>query len=678
VKPVSRGIDRIETIFDEGTLVANAGLLLVATVSTRLGLEALIDSTVHLVGRVGGARPGRKILTLVHAIAAGAVHIDHADMLRAGGSERVVGHAVMAPSTLGTFLRGFTFGHLRQLDRVISEAIGRAWAAGAGPDEGRLVIDLDSTVAEVHGYQKQGAGYGYTRQLGYHPILATRADTGEILHARMRKGSANTARGTKRFIEELVARLRRAGASGELVMRFDSGFWSNATIETLGRLDVRYTMAVRTGNKAVAAAIAGITETAWVDIDYTPDGKAQVAECDYTSGRGRHTVTRRLIVRRTRLTNNAQARLWPDWRHHAFLTDQTDDAVSVDAFHRHHATVELAIRDLKEGAGLEHVPSGHFFANGAWLACAVLAHNLIRWTAHLGGVTPRNQLVVARTIRTRLIAAPRPARQPSRNPHPPTPHPLAMGRDLHPHADHPPPAANGARLTPARRDRRPRRRPPRRCQLARPPRPLLPRAPPGRAQATIHPRSRLPQRQPPNQQAVGGSRLRRSRRVRLLLSSPFWQVRCGAGSCEDGRIRPHDGPWIVKQIARSRPLVTVAIGSRPPAAALKTLDCRIAADRPLGCQMTTSRLGPAESGALMYEPDRLATSPKDRRTTKCQSPTGAESRHGSSASTPCIRMTLLPSYDDPGTRSSSLGSASSISGFMSSRLHRSLAFSCMS
>lgn len=406
MKPVSRGIDRIETIFDEGTLVANAGLLLVATVTARLGLEALIDATVRLGGRVGGARPGAKVLTLVHAIAAGASHIDHANLLRAGSTGRVLGHRVMAPSTLGTFLRAFTFGHLRQLDKVIGEAVARAWALGAGPGDRRLVIDLDSTVAEVHGYQKQGAAYGYTHQLGYHPILATRAETGEILHARMRKGSANTARGVVRFIEELVARIRRAGAAGELVMRFDSGFWSGATIEALGRLDVRYTMAVRTGNKAVAAAIAGIDDAAWVDIAYTPDGQAQVAECDYTSGRGRHAVTRRLIVRRTRLTERAQARLWPDWRHHAFLTDLTGTAIELDAFHRHHATVELAIRDLKEGAGLEHIPSGHFFANGAWLACAVLAHNLIRWTAHLGGIEPRDRLVVARTIRTRLIAAP--------------------------------------------------------------------------------------------------------------------------------------------------------------------------------------------------------------------------------------------------------------------------------
>ena len=274
----------------------------------------------------------------------------------------------------------------------------RAWGLGAGPGVERLVVDVDSTIAEVVGKHKQGAGYGYTKRLGYHPILATRADTGEVLHARMRKGQANTQRGAKRFVEEVVARVRRAGATGEIVCRFDSGFWSGDTIATLGRLGVRYTMAVRTGNTAIARAIAGIDDTAWVDIDYTPDGRAQVGECAYKG--------RRLVVRRTRLTDMTQAALWPDWRHHAFLTDLDGDAVTLDAFHRHHAVVELAIRDLKEGSGLEHCPSGKFFANAAWLACAVLAHNLIRWSVHLGDVTPPDQLTVARTIRTRLIALP--------------------------------------------------------------------------------------------------------------------------------------------------------------------------------------------------------------------------------------------------------------------------------
>jgi hypothetical protein len=406
VTRVSHALDRIEATFDDPNLVANAGLLLVATLSERLGLEALIDTTVRLDGRIGGARPGRKVLTLTHALCAGGSHIDHADMLRAGTTAGVLGHRVMAPSTIGTFLRSFTFGHCRQMEAVIGHALERAWSAGAGPGVTPLVIDIDSTICEVDGNTKQGTGFGYTHVLGYHPLLATRADTGEVLHARMRKGSANTQRGAVRFIDELIARVRRAGAAGSLTVRVDSGFWSNDTITALNRLDVRYTMAVRCGTKGIADAIAAIDETAWRDIDYTPDGQAQVADCAYTTGNGRHAVTRRLVVRRTRLTGRAQQRLWPDWRHHAFLTDLDADTIDVDKFHRHHAVVELAIRDLKEGVGLEHVPSGSFHANSVWLQCAVLAHNLIRWTTIIGNARVDDQLIVARTIRTRLLALP--------------------------------------------------------------------------------------------------------------------------------------------------------------------------------------------------------------------------------------------------------------------------------
>ncbi len=393
---VSHAVDGIRVSFDDPHLVANAGLLLVTTLALRLELEALVNTMVRLPGRVGGSRPGRKVMTVVHAIVAGGSHIDHADLLRCGGTEKVLAFRVMAPSTVGSFLRAFTFGHVRQLEAVVGEMLRRAWSVGAGPGPARLVIDVDSTVCEVEGRQKQGAAYGYTKVLGYHPILATRADTGEVLHARMRKGSANTARGARRFIDELVARVRRAGATGEIIMRFDSGFWSNDTIADLRRLDVRYTMAVRTSTPVIAAIIAAIAEDEWVEIDYTPDGAAQVAACDYKG--------RRLIVRRTRLTGR-QAKLWPDWRHFGFLTDLAGTAVEVDAFHRQHAVVELAIRDLKEGAGMQHVPSGNFSANSAWLQCAVLAHNLIRWTASIG-IAPDGHATVARTVRTRLIAVP--------------------------------------------------------------------------------------------------------------------------------------------------------------------------------------------------------------------------------------------------------------------------------
>jgi hypothetical protein len=393
----------LEVTFDDESLVANAGLLLPATLMVRLGLESLVNSAVRLVGRVGGARPGRKILTLVATILAGGTHIDHADVLRAGASQRVLPFRVMAPSTLGTFLRSFTFGHVRQLDRVIGETIRRAWNVGAGPGDAPVTVDLDSTICEVHGKQKQGAAYGYTRVLGYHPILATRAETGEILHARLRKGSS--LRGNNRFVEELVARLRRVGATGPLTVRADSGFWSYKLIDTLTRLGVGWSITVNL-NPQIKAAIASIGEHAWTPIVYSEAGEAGVAETTYVTGRGDQRRELRLVVRRSRLIDPTQAQLWPDWRYHAFITSLDTSTVDVDAFHRDHATVELAIRDLKEGAGLDHCPSGKFFANAAWLACAVLAHNLWRWTARIGDVHDHEQLTVARTMRTRLVALP--------------------------------------------------------------------------------------------------------------------------------------------------------------------------------------------------------------------------------------------------------------------------------
>ena len=392
----SRRIDRLEPIFDHDGIVANAGLILPATLMARLGLEALIDQWV----RTGSSRPGRKILTLVAAMIAGATHIDHVNILRAGATQAVLPFRVMAPSTVGTFLRSFTFGHVRQLDAVCSRVLSRAWAAGAGPGDRRLVIDLDSTICRVHGKQKQAAGYGYTRVLGYHPLLATRADTGEVVFARMRRGSANTARGVDRFVDELFAVLNRAGATGPRIVRADSGFWSWKMIDRLNTHQIGWSITVRL-HQPMRAAIAGIDDDTWVDIDYTLGGQAQVAETLYTTGKGRRQRQVRLIVRRTRLTDTAQAMLWPDWRHHAFITsDHHVGMVEADRFHREHAVVELAIRDMKEGAGLEHIPSGHFHANAAWLACSVLAHNLGTWTSVLAG----QPAVTHRTRRTRLIA----------------------------------------------------------------------------------------------------------------------------------------------------------------------------------------------------------------------------------------------------------------------------------
>jgi Transposase DDE domain group 1 len=222
-KPV--GLDGVQVVFDDRRVVADAGVMLVATLAGRLGLVALAQQLVRLRReRPGAANAGRKVMALVYAMVLGADSIDDTGVLRAGRTRRLLGGWIPAPSTLGTFLRAFTFGHVRQLDALLGRSIERAWKAGAGPGDGRLVIDVDSFVGEVCGRLKQGAAYGYTKLLGYHPILATRADTREALHIRLRRGSANTQKGILRFCDELIARVNRAGASGVKLLRADSGF----------------------------------------------------------------------------------------------------------------------------------------------------------------------------------------------------------------------------------------------------------------------------------------------------------------------------------------------------------------------------------------------------------------------------------------------------------------------
>ena len=386
--------DAARVVFDDERVVANAGVVLPAVLAGRLGIEALVDQTVDLGLRAGAANPGRKVMTLVSAMALGADCFDDCDVLRSGQTRAVLGHGVAAPSTLGTFLRAFTFGHVRQLDRVLAESLSRAWAAGAGPGGERLIVDVDSFLGEVYGYDKQGAGYGYTHTRGYHPIVATRSGTGEVLHIRARKGSANTSRGALRFVEELIPRVGRAGATGPKLLRADSGFWNKKIMARLERAGWLYSIGVRQ-QKHIKAAITEIAEEDWLTLtDYPEGGEAQIAQT--MLGR------QRLIVRRTRLIG-AQAELWPDWRHFAFLTNRTDPIEQVEAEHRQHAVVELAIRDLKDQA-LAHFPSGKFVANAAWTVIAALAHNLLRWTTLIG--LPDTTIPTARTLRRRLLTVP--------------------------------------------------------------------------------------------------------------------------------------------------------------------------------------------------------------------------------------------------------------------------------
>jgi hypothetical protein len=335
------GLDGLRVEFDDERVVSDAGVMLVASVAERLGIEALAGGWVRLRrGRPGAANAGRKVMALIFAMVLGADSIDDCDVLRAGRTRRLLGGWLPAPSTLGTFLRAFTFGHVRQLDALLGQALERAWKAGAGPGEGRLIVDVDSFVGEVCGRLKQGAGYGYTKLLGYHPILATRADTREALHIRLRKGSANTQKGMLRFCEELIARVDRAGVTGVKLLRADSGFWNTKVFEYLEKMGWEYSIGVRM-IKTVRCAVEQVDEQDWQRIDYPQGGEAQIAETVYGE--------RRLIVRRTRLLG-AQAEIWPDWRHFCFITNRTETLTVVEAEHRDHAVVEQVIADLKDQA----------------------------------------------------------------------------------------------------------------------------------------------------------------------------------------------------------------------------------------------------------------------------------------------------------------------------------------
>jgi hypothetical protein len=387
------GLDRVRVVFDDRRAVSDAGIVLVAMLAERLGIAALAARFVRLGERVGAANTGRKVMTLIFAMVLGADCIDDCDIVRSGRLSALLGR-VVAPSTLGTFLRAFTFGHVRQLDRLLAETLTRAWHAGAGPGSGRLVVDVDSFIGELYGRAKQGAAFGYTRRRGYHPLLATRADTGEVLHIRLRKGSANTSRGIGRFLDELIARVERAGASGPKLLRADSGFWSNATFAKLDRAGWRYSIGVRM-QVNVRTAIEQIPEHAWQTLeDYPPTSIAQIAE----------TVLgdRRLIVRRVR-TLNPQGELLPSWELFPLVSNRTAPLAQVEAEHRQHAVVELAIRDLKDQA-LAHFPSGQFTANAAWTVLAAIAHNLLRWTNVIG--LPQTTVRAARTVRRRLLILP--------------------------------------------------------------------------------------------------------------------------------------------------------------------------------------------------------------------------------------------------------------------------------
>ena len=352
-------LDRIQVAFDDHRLMDNAGLLLPATLALHLGLSQLVQQRLDLGDAPGRANTGDKIMTLVASALAGGDCIDDADALRAGGTVGVLGCVVKASSTLGTFLRSFRWGHVRQLDRVSRQLLARAWAAGAGPGDSPLSIDLDSTVCETYGLAKEGARHhGYTGARGYHPLLAIAAGTGEVLMSRLREGRANTARGAAHFLRETVGRVRYAGASGQLTVRADSGFYAHIVVAACREMDVRFSITIRQ-RASLRDLIEAIPEEDWTPIPYWMDGAADVAETTYIPFQSEPDAAPvRLIVRRVKPTPGSQLALFATYSYHGFITDRDGEMLELEADHRRHAEIENAIRDLKYGVGLNHMPSG--------------------------------------------------------------------------------------------------------------------------------------------------------------------------------------------------------------------------------------------------------------------------------------------------------------------------------
>jgi len=403
----SHTLDRLSVQFEDEHLVANAGLILPATLAQHLDLAGLL--TAHVTLGVGNVAP--KAMTVVHSALAGGSHIDHVDLLAAGDTKEVLGHQLRSASTVGTFLRSFTWGHVRQLDVVSRHLLQRAYAAGAGPAAGsekkvaaEFVIDVDSSICETYGLKKQGgARFTYRHTRGYHPLIAVASGTGDVLHHRLRGGPANTTRGAASFLAETFSRVRHAGVAGPLVVRADSGFYNHNVIAACEKAAVAFSVTAKM-SPALNQVIEAIPEEAWVPIPYFIEGAA-VAETTYKSfASHKGAKARRLIVRRVPPTPGSQLALYCEYAYHPFITDRDGEMLELEADHRRHAEVENAIRDLKYGVGLNHLPSGRFGANGAWLALNVIAHNLSRWFGRIGcGDTTFS---ATQTLRQRYFSAP--------------------------------------------------------------------------------------------------------------------------------------------------------------------------------------------------------------------------------------------------------------------------------
>jgi DDE family transposase len=423
-------------VFDEPNLVSAAGLVPVLELAEQTGLSELIDEHVQLPStrvKSGAVNPAGKLTSIIAAMACGADSIDDAGMLRAGGTPRVFG-AVYAPSTLGIFLREFTFGHTKQLAAVARAhliALAARTPLLAGADE-RMFVDIDSLLRPVYGKAKQGATFGHAKiasrallRLGLSPqitTISTATAAPVIAEAQLRSGKAASGRGAASQLKQAITTAKAIDPDATIMVRGDSMFGTKKVIGACIQHSIEFSLSV-SRNKRITAAMEAIDEAAYTPVHYPgavedPDtgaliSDAQVAETPYTLrlARGR-TLTVRLVVRRVKDARYPDA-LFPVWRYHPFVTNSELPTAEADITHRRHAIIETTFADLIAGP-LAHIPSGLFAANCAWLACAVITHNLLRAAGTLAGGD--HTMARGATLRRDLVNVPARFAAPARKP----------------------------------------------------------------------------------------------------------------------------------------------------------------------------------------------------------------------------------------------------------------------
>jgi hypothetical protein len=423
-------------VFDDGNLVSCAGLVPVMTLAEQTGLRGLIGEKVRISApriKSGAAHPAPKLATVVAAMCAGADCIDDIDVVRSGGMRTLFG-GVYAPSTVGTLLREFTFGHARQLESVLREHLvalcGRVDLL-PGADQ-QVFIDIDSLLRPVYGHAKQGASYGHTKIAGKQILrkglspLATTISTANcapvIAGLRLRAGRANSGKGAGRMVAQAIGTARAARAHGQILVRGDSAYGNRTVVRTCLRAGAQFSL-VMTRNPAIERALAAIEENAWTPVSYPgavrdPDtgawiSDAEVAEIPYTAFASTpDAITARLVVRRVKDARFRDA-LFPVWRYHPFFTNTDLPVEAADITHRQHAIIETVFADLIDGP-LAHLPSGRFGANSAWILCAAIAHNLLRAAGALAG--DQHSRARGSTLRRRIVNVPARLARPQHRP----------------------------------------------------------------------------------------------------------------------------------------------------------------------------------------------------------------------------------------------------------------------